>query len=174
MENTSSTSSSMSPLTIALIVGGIVILGIIIFLWFTKSKKTVKFDDSYQPSVSILNSITSPEMFKEYMKKNYTDIIKVENAYPLVNKFGAVVPVNVGNPAIDNKGDLPKLETLKNEIPQAIQQFTKLKEEREKQLKDTLTAPNSAFKSQEERASILTMFTNIITSATEIIKFLSK
>jgi hypothetical protein len=174
MENATSTPFSMSPLTIALIVGGIVILGIILFIWFKKSKKVVKFDESYQPSVSIINSITSPEKFKEYMKKTYTDIIDIQNTYPLVNKFGAVVPVNIGNPAIDNKGDLAKLQTLKNEIPEAIEQFKNLKEERENQLKDTSIAPNSAFKSQEERASILTMFTNIITSADEIINFLSK
>ena len=156
---------------IAIITVTIVVIGILLFLWYYKRPKKVSFDESYQPPS--LNHLTSPEKFKEYMKNNYTDVVDVSKTYPLINAFGAVVPVNTDNPSINNKGDLTKLQTMKSQISEAINQFTKLKNERINQLKDTSTAPDSAFKSLEEREVILNMLKNIIMSADEIIKFLS-
>ena len=154
-----------------LIITGVIMLIGVLCYFFIFRKKKVTFTETYV-APSILGTLDTKEKFEEYLKKNYIDLLKIDEQFPLVNVFGRLVPVNSADyPAINNKGDTAQLESMRDQFPEAINQFTKLKSERERQLADTIASHPNVYKA-EEKQKIVEMIKTIIASFDEILQYL--
>lgn len=158
---------------IILTFAAIVIFLSVICYFFFFNKKKVNFSETNYTPPAIIATLNTSEKFDNYLKKNYIDLLEIDTLYPLINVFGRLVPVNnPDHPNINNKGNLEELLKLKNKFPEALQQFNKLKTEREHELLDIMSAPESVYK-PEERQRISLMINDIIISFNEIINYLN-